>query len=77
MTDMKISIDEEFCKGTNSCGYCIMICPKGIFEKSSKMNKRGYLLPIVKNNDSCINCKKCELICPEMAISVEKNEEKK
>ena len=72
---MNIKINGNLCKGTENCGYCIEICPEKLFEKSSELNKRGYLLPFIKDSDSCIGCKKCELICPEMAISVEKEEE--
>ncbi len=69
-----IEIEEEYCKG---CAYCIEICPKGVLAESLKVNKKGYTLPEVKNIEECIRCKKCELICPEMAISIKKEEEKK
>ncbi len=68
---MKIRIEEELCKG---CGYCIEICSKNIFQESDKINKKGYMIPKISENDSCIGCKKCELICPEMAVEVEKEE---
>ncbi|MBD3230174.1 MAG: 4Fe-4S dicluster domain-containing protein [Candidatus Lokiarchaeota archaeon] len=64
---MKIEIDEDLCKG---CELCISICPKNVIEKSNKTNREGYLLPIIKNSEDCIKCRKCELICPEMAISI-------
>ncbi len=68
-----IKIEEDFCKG---CGYCIEICPKKIFSESAKRNKRGYTLPAIQNIEECLCCKKCELICPEMAISVILREER-
>ncbi|MFX1310934.1 MAG: ferredoxin family protein [Promethearchaeota archaeon] len=71
---MVIKIEKEFCKG---CGYCIEICPKHVFKESNKLNKRGYLIPEINDTDSCIFCKKCELICPEMCISVKKMEKEK
>lgn len=68
---MKITILEDLCKG---CGYCIEVCPVEIFQESTKINKKGYTLPKVENSDSCTNCKRCELICPELAIDLEKEE---
>jgi 2-oxoglutarate ferredoxin oxidoreductase subunit delta len=70
---MTIKIIEDYCKG---CGYCVEICPKQIFKESKKTNKKGYMMPEINGFDSCTYCKKCELICPEMAISVEKEEKK-
>lgn len=69
---MEIKIDENLCKG---CQYCIEVCPKHIFKESKKLNKKGYLLPKIRNPNSCTFCKKCELICPEIAISVKKEED--
>ncbi len=63
----KIKIEEEYCKG---CGYCVEICSKEVLKQNNKINSRGYILPEVINEKDCIFCKKCELICPEMAISI-------
>ena len=71
---MSIKIEEDLCKG---CAFCIEICPNQVLKESNKLNKRGYLIPEINDSDSCIYCKKCELICPEMAISVEKEKEGK
>jgi 2-oxoglutarate ferredoxin oxidoreductase subunit delta len=71
---MIISVKEDYCKG---CGYCIEICPKKIFKESNNLNTKGYMIPEIQNGDSCTYCKKCELICPEMAISIEKEEDEK
>ena len=71
---MRISIKREYCKG---CEYCIEICPECIFKESDTLNERGYKVPTITNSDNCIHCKKCELICPEMAIEVEKEEKQK
>lgn len=68
---MKFIIVEKYCKG---CGYCIEICPKQVIKESNNLNKKGYVLPEIQNIDDCIYCKKCELICPEMAITIEKEE---
>jgi 2-oxoglutarate ferredoxin oxidoreductase subunit delta len=68
---MKFILIEDYCKG---CGYCIQICPKNVLKESNRLNKRGYILPESENSNECIYCKKCELICPEMALTIEKEE---
>jgi 2-oxoglutarate ferredoxin oxidoreductase subunit delta len=68
----KIKIKEEYCKG---CGFCVEICPQGIIKQNNKTNERGYIIPEVTNQGECIACKKCELICPEMAVTVIEEEE--
>jgi 2-oxoglutarate ferredoxin oxidoreductase subunit delta len=68
---MTILITEDLCKG---CEYCIEICPEKVFKKSEKMSKRGYSIPEINDSNSCTHCKRCELICPEMAITIEEEE---
>ncbi|MFW9949435.1 MAG: ferredoxin family protein [Candidatus Thorarchaeota archaeon] len=68
---MMITIDEDLCKG---CGYCIEICPVEFLIDSKKINKKGYKIPEKDQSNSCTYCRRCELICPEMAIKVEKEE---
>ena len=68
---MTIKILNEYCKG---CGYCIEICPKNILIESNVMNKKGYFVPDLMNEESCTHCKRCELICPEMAINIEEED---
>ena len=70
---MTVKINEEFCKG---CGFCVEVCPKDVLKLSSRFNKRGFNVVEVKNPDACIQCKKCELICPDFAINVSEREEK-
>lgn len=56
-----VSIKLERCK---RCGYCINYCPKGVFD--SRNDGKAY----VKHEDKCINCKLCEKLCPDFAITV-------
>jgi 2-oxoglutarate ferredoxin oxidoreductase subunit delta len=67
----KIKLEKEYCKG---CGFCIEVCPKNILTRNNDVNSRGYTVPKVINEEECIACKKCELVCPEMAISILKEE---
>ena len=39
-----------------------------ILELSDKFNQKGYPPPRVNNRDNCVNCKLCEMLCPEFAI---------
>jgi len=64
---MKIEINENYCKG---CDICIFVCPRDVFIKSDKLNKKGVYLPIVKFPEKCTNCQLCVLQCPDQAISV-------
>jgi len=60
-----VHIIEERCKG---CGYCIEYCPRDVLEISAKFNNKGYHPPRVKKPDLCVNCRYCEIICPDFAI---------
>jgi 2-oxoglutarate ferredoxin oxidoreductase subunit delta len=61
----KIHVISDRCKG---CRYCIKYCPREVLEVSNKLNVKGYIIPQVKNEDACVNCGLCEIICPEFAI---------
>ncbi len=61
----KVHIVKDRCKG---CGYCIKYCPREVLEFSDELNSKGYYFPQVKDEDGCLNCDLCELICPEFAI---------
>ena len=69
---MKLKFVDEYCKG---CGYCITICPKNVLKESNRLNSKGYAIPEIINEKDCIHCKKCELICPEMAITIQNEED--
>jgi 2-oxoglutarate ferredoxin oxidoreductase subunit delta len=62
-----IHIIDDQCKG---CGFCVEYCPKDILELSAEFNTKGYHPPIVLNENDCVYCQLCEIICPEFAIYV-------
>ncbi len=68
---LKIIIDDKYCKG---CMICFNACPKDVFKPSDSRSKLGALMPEAKNHEKCIDCKICERLCPEMCISVNKDE---
>lgn len=61
----EIHIIKDRCKG---CGFCVEYCPRGVLELSSEFNIKGYHPPYVKDGESCVNCRLCEMLCPDFAI---------
>jgi 2-oxoglutarate ferredoxin oxidoreductase subunit delta len=69
-----IEVRDDWCKG---CNICIDRCPVDALEESDKLNKRGIRPPKLKEKNECNYCRYCELICPDMAISVIPDKEEK
>ena len=68
----KVFIVADRCKG---CGFCTDFCPTDILEMSEGFNVKGYHYPEVVEGAECVNCKLCELLCPEFSIySIDKAE---
>jgi len=63
-----------YCKG---CGLCIEKCPRGTLVWSKKLGVYGTPAVKPKDEDSCIACKICEMVCPDCAIYIEKVKAKK
>jgi 2-oxoglutarate ferredoxin oxidoreductase subunit delta len=66
-------IEKEKCKG---CGLCIDVCPKEILQLSENINKKGYNYVECINDDLCISCKACALMCPDLVFTLNKPESK-
>lgn len=60
---MSLNILANRCKG---CGICVEFCPKKVLI----VNK--YEKVEVANADACIQCRQCEMRCPDFAIFVKK-----
>jgi len=62
---MSIIIDPQYCKG---CLLCIEECPEGALAEGRTRSAKGYFMP--KPDDSkCVSCHKCEMLCPDQAIT--------
>jgi len=62
-----IEINEDWCKG---CNICIERCPVNALEESDRLNKKGVHPPQLKEKNECNFCRLCELLCPDLAITV-------
>ena len=66
----RITVDIERCKG---CGVCLNACPLDLLEMDpDTLNSKGYQPMRIHTPDKCIGCTNCALMCPDVAISVER-----
>ena len=66
----KITVDDHFCKG---CGLCVDACPKSIMQlETSRITEKGYHPAMCVDMDACVACTSCALMCPDVAITVER-----
>ncbi len=63
----RVHVIVERCK---QCNFCVDYCPTSVLEYSADTNAKGYHYPVVAQGKekSCVNCRFCDLICPELAI---------
>ena len=68
MTQGRIVIDSERCKG---CELCAGVCPQRVICMSESFNARGYHpAKLVDPAGACTGCGVCAIICPDVAITV-------
>jgi 2-oxoglutarate ferredoxin oxidoreductase subunit delta len=65
----QVRIDGERCKG---CLFCIEFCPKNSISLSEQLNQKGYFIAVFDPNSGCNGCGNCALMCPEVAIEVDR-----
>jgi len=61
----QVFILADRCKG---CGSCVDFCPTDILAMSESFNIKGYHYPEQVAGSECVNCKLCEMLCPEFSI---------
>ena len=65
-----VVIDTERCKG---CDLCVVACPANVLSLNPKeVNNKGYNYVYVKNQDDCIGCANCGLVCPDGCLTIYK-----
>jgi 2-oxoglutarate ferredoxin oxidoreductase subunit delta len=72
LTDKKLVLAENLCKG---CHYCIEFCPNKVLIKSSKVNEKGAELPEIKYPEKCTKCGFCVMICPDFALELKEEDQ--
>ncbi len=67
----KVSFRTELCKG---CGLCVDACPKKLIALNTEvLNEKGYHPAGITDQEKCIACAMCAMMCPDVVIKVEKN----
>ncbi|MDR2826136.1 MAG: AMP-binding protein [Deltaproteobacteria bacterium] len=62
-----IHLDQDACK---ACGYCRMICPKGVYAQGGFLNKKGYKAFRAEYPENCVGCLRCFYLCPDFCLEV-------
>ena len=66
----KVTFDVDACKG---CGLCVKACPKNLLELNiEKINQKGHHPAEITNEDECVACCSCAMMCPDCIITIEK-----
>lgn len=68
----KIFISVKYCKG---CLICVESCPQKVLKASADITAKGYTLPVAVKPEKCNACGICEIVCPDFAIGVEKEDQ--
>ncbi|HBC30875.1 MAG TPA: 2-oxoacid:acceptor oxidoreductase [Clostridiales bacterium] len=70
MAKGKVTFNDDACKG---CELCVAVCPVKIIElNKEKINTKGYSPAQVTEQEKCIACGNCAIMCPDSVITVER-----
>jgi len=59
----KIKLDRDLCK---KCRICVDTCPMDVFSFNELEG------PKIEDEEKCIACEKCVIMCPDFAIEIVK-----
>ena len=66
----KLTFDTNRCKG---CGLCVEACPKGLLAIArDKINQKGHHPAEITDQEKCVRCAFCAMMCPDCVIKVER-----
>lgn len=68
---LNVEFDEDRCKG---CELCVEACSKHIVILAGHLNAMGFHPATVVEQEKCISCGFCARMCPDVAITVRKEE---
>ena len=65
-----VTVDDHFCKG---CGLCVDACPLNLMQlDAERITPKGYHPAHCTDTDACTGCTSCAIMCPDVAITVER-----
>lgn len=68
MSEMpEIAINRDWCKG---CTICVEVCPHQVLEVDQESFDHGFHPVVAARPEDCTVCRQCELLCPDLAITV-------
>ncbi len=66
----KVTFRVDSCKG---CGLCINACPRGLIALAAdKINQKGHHPAEITDQEKCVGCAFCAIMCPDCIIEVER-----
>ncbi len=64
-------LNTDKCKG---CGLCVRACPKKLLTFGGTLNAQGNVYPVMQDDAACVACSCCALNCPDMRITINKED---
>ncbi len=66
----RVTFNTDNCKG---CGLCVDACPKYLLQLSrDRINKKGHHPAEITDQEACVACTSCAIMCPDCIITIEK-----
>lgn len=66
----KLTFRTDNCKG---CGLCVDACPKHLLQLApDTINKKGHHPAEITDQEACVGCAACAMMCPDCIIKVER-----